>query len=128
MSDYVYLDELVTRDGLYYKKFTNVPFTGSAVGLSRSAVGEVQGQISKGKREGEWLFYDEGGQLEEIINYKAGKREGVSLGYYENGQLARKGNFKDGKEEGETLYYDEKGQLEKTEIWKDDKVIETIDH
>ena len=104
MSDYVYLDELVTRDGLYYKKFTNVPFTGSAVGLSRSAVGEVQGQISKGKREG------------------------VSLGYYENGQLARKGNFKEGKEEGETLYYDEKGQLEKTEIWKDDKVIETIDH
>ena len=41
--------DLVYRDGLYYKKFTDVPFTGEITG-------EVQGSIKNGKKEGEWVF------------------------------------------------------------------------
>jgi len=43
------ITDLLLRDGLYYEKFTDVSFTGNVVG-------EKQGKISKGKRDGEWLF------------------------------------------------------------------------
>ena len=36
-------DDLVEKDGLYYEKFTDKPFTGKVTG-------QQQGKISKGKR------------------------------------------------------------------------------
>ena len=112
-------DELIKRDGLYYEKFKDVPFTGDVVGAKR-------GIIIKGKREGEWLYYHENGQLRFKENYKDGKLEGEWLYYHENGQLRFKRNWKDGKKEGEWLYYHETGQLYLTQIWKDGKLIKTI--
>ena len=88
-------DDLVKKEGLYYEKFTDVPFTGNVTG-------QQQGKIIKGKREGEWIWY------------------------YENGQLQFKSNYKDGKKDGETFWYKENGKLIKTEIYKDGKFIETI--
>ena len=88
-------DDLVERQGLIYEKFMDVPFTGNSIG-------KEQGKISKGKVEGEWLYY------------------------YDNGQLQFKSNYKDGKKDGETFWYKENGKLIKTEIWKDNKLIETI--
>ena len=111
--------DLVKRDGLYYEKFTDVPFTGKVTG-------ERQGKISKGKREGEWLFYYESGQLERKVNYKDGKREGERLNYWDNGQLRSKSNFKDGRKEGERLIYHKNGQLIKKSIYKDGELIKTI--
>ena len=32
LGDTVYWDDLVERDGIYYKKFTDVPFTGEVTG------------------------------------------------------------------------------------------------
>ena len=43
------MDYLVERNNLYYKKFTNVPFTGEISG-------EKNGSFKKGKKDGEWLF------------------------------------------------------------------------
>ena len=85
-------DELIKSniDGLYYEKFTDVPFTGEITG-------KIQGNIVKGKREGEYLTYYENGQLWIKGNFKDGKQEGERLGYYENGQLEFKNNYKDGK-------------------------------
>ena len=136
--------DLVKKEGLYYEKSTNIPFTGNVFGTS-------VGRIIKGKKVGEWLFYrDEDGELKAKYYYKEGrvegeyslywfngqlmskgsfkdtKREGQFLSYQENGKLFSKQNYKDGKLEGEQLWYDEDGQLKKTEIYKDGKLIETI--
>ena len=44
------MDDLVQRDGLYYEKVTDVPFTGDIdEGLERVNVGN-------GKQEGPWVF------------------------------------------------------------------------
>jgi hypothetical protein len=51
-------DDLVRRDGLIYEKFNDVPFTGNVVG-------EIQGKVSQGKREGEWIEYWNNCQLKE---------------------------------------------------------------
>ncbi len=112
-------NDVIKREGLYYEKFTDVPFTGNVTG-------RIQGKISKGKREGEWLFYYESGQLERKVNYKDGKREGERLNYWDNGQLRSKSNFKDGRKEGERLIYHKNGQLIKKSIYKDGELIKTI--
>ena len=49
-------EDLIERTGLYYKKFTNVPFTGEVVGKS-------SGKIKNGKREGLWKIFHENGQF-----------------------------------------------------------------
>ena len=112
-------DDLVKRDGLFYEKFTDMPFTGNVTG-------KKQGKIIEGKPEGEFLTYYESGQLKEKVIYKDGKKEGEGLWYYENGQLEEKVNYKEGEKNGEWLNYYDNGQLVRTRIYKDGKLIETI--
>ena len=92
-------DDLVERDGVYYKKFSDVPFSGKVTEI-------YKGSIKNGKREGAWISYYDNGQLDFKGNYKNGKREGAWISYWSNGQLRYKGNYKNGKEEGEWIDYE----------------------
>ena len=67
MSETVKSEDLVKREGLYYKRFTDVPFSGTVTG-------ESQGKIKKGKRGGSWVTYYDNGQLWGRSNYKDGKK------------------------------------------------------
>ena len=60
------MDGLVEREGLYYEKFTNVPFNGKVTG-------QEQGSFKNGKRNGAWVGYHKNGQLRYEGNYKNGK-------------------------------------------------------
>ena len=82
--------DLVQRDGLFYKKFSEVPFTGKVTGSDK-------GLIKNGKREGEWIGYHRNGQLYSKGNYKNGKKEGEWVEFHDDGQLASKDNYKNGK-------------------------------
>ena len=62
-------DELTKRDGLFYKKFTNAPFTGKITG-------KVQGSSRSGKEHGPYERYYENGQLTEKGIHKDDKRRG----------------------------------------------------
>ena len=97
--------DLVERKGLYYKKFSDVPFSGKVTGLNK-------GLIENGKEEGEWIAYYDNGQLSYKGNYENGKEEGEWIAYYDNGQLDSKGNYKNGKKEGEWIAYWDNGQLD----------------
>ena len=72
-------NELVERDGLFYKKFTDVPFTGEVTGNYRL------GYIKDGKRDGAWVAYWSNGQLRHKGNYKNGKKEGAWVQYNGDG-------------------------------------------
>ena len=113
-SESITMDDLVERNELYYKKFTDNPFTGEISGIEN-------GSFKNGKMNGEWLRYYENGQLNEKVNFKDGKRDGLSETYFENGQLKDKGNYKDGKEEGLWEAYFENGQLFGKANFKDGK-------
>jgi hypothetical protein len=97
-------DDLVERDDVYYKKFSDVPFSGKVTGLGN-------GSIKNGKREGAWIRYYSNGQLYYKGNYKNGKKEGAWIRYYSNGQLYYKGNYKNGKKEGAWISYYSNGLL-----------------
>ena len=70
--------DLVKRDELFYKKFTNIPFTGAVTG-------QYQGKIRNGKFEGPWFEYFKNGQLQEKGAYKNGKRAGTWITYSPEG-------------------------------------------
>ena len=50
------IDDLVERNGFYYKKFTDVPYTGEISGLEN-------GTFRKGKKNGKWITFHKNGQL-----------------------------------------------------------------
>ena len=80
-SETLTMDDLVERNDLYYKKFTNVPFTGEVSGREN-------GKFSNGKKNGEWLSYHKNGQLKDKENYKNGWKDGFWESYYDDGRLS----------------------------------------
>ena len=85
------MDDLVYRDNLYYKKYTDVPFTGKITGE---------------------LLFDAGCQAAFQGSMKNGRKVGSWSEYYENGQLMAKGNYSEyGNIDGEWVYYNYNGTL-----------------
>ena len=120
--------------GLWYKKGSNIPFTGKVVGNPQGALrgGEWNGPFvsfhpngrlkkiatcNRGKLDGEWFLYHENGQVKMKVTYKLGRPVGEQFQYHESGMLIHKGTYKDvppvGSDEFELLY----GKLEvETEV------------
>ena len=66
-------DDLVFREGLWYKKFSDVPFTGTVDETSKGR-GQTHGKIKKGKQVGPWIYYCVNGQLGYKATFKDGKK------------------------------------------------------
>jgi antitoxin component YwqK of YwqJK toxin-antitoxin module len=133
-------DDLVEREGLYYKKFTETPFTGKVSGNEKGRLKNgikegkwfsywdyngalyQKGRYKNGAKEGEWVQYYGFGQLDSKGSYKNGEKEGEWVVYWgTNGSLASKENYKNGKREGESVSYYEDGQLETLSNFRDGK-------
>lgn len=87
------INDLIMRDGLYYKKFTDVPFSGKVTG-------KKQGQLKIGIKEGLWNYYHDNGQLHEKGSYKKNIKDGNWVSYKETGELIYKGSYNQGIKEG----------------------------
>ena len=135
-------DDLVEREGLLYKKFTDVPYTGMITGKSQGSIknGKWDGTVvtydengqllikenyKNGKLNGNWVAYDENGQLWIKQSFKNGKKDGAWVSYFENEKLGVKGNYKNGKKDGVWVAYFSKGNAWKklSGTFKDDVKI-----
>jgi len=107
-------DDLVERDGLFYKKFTDVPFTG-----------EEQKEFENGEKDDPQVSYHDNGQLLEKGTRKNGKKDGPWVRYYKNGQLSFKGTYKEGKRDGPWVSYNKDGTVNPkfTGTYKDSKKV-----
>ena len=78
-------------DGLYYEKFSDVPFTGKTTG-------ENQGSFRNGKKDGPWVKYHDNGQLWSKGIYKDGDRDGSWVWFHDNGTVWKQytGTYKNG--------------------------------
>jgi antitoxin component YwqK of YwqJK toxin-antitoxin module len=112
------LYDLVGREGVFYKRFTDVPFTGKVTGLS-------QGKLKNGKKVGPWVEYHVNRQLSSKGTFKNGKPEGPRVEFWSNGQLLSKGTWKNGKKEGPWVFYHEDGTVWEsyTGTYKDGKKV-----
>ena len=104
VGEEVTIHNLVQREGLYYQKFTDVPFTGQTTG-------QKQGTFKNGKKEGPWVTYYDNGQLEPKGNYKNGKWDGPWIGYRRSGRLYWKGDYKNELKEGPWVFYHKDGTV-----------------
>ncbi|MDB9905335.1 hypothetical protein OAD18_06690 [Oceanospirillaceae bacterium] len=102
-----FFTDLEERDGLYYKKLTDVPFTGKVTGYN------LTGSLKDGKQEGTWIFKWSKDQIWYKGNRKNGKRVGTWVYYHDNGQLWEKGNYKNGKKHGAWVAYLKDGTIHK---------------
>jgi antitoxin component YwqK of YwqJK toxin-antitoxin module len=100
----VKLEDLVITNGLHYKKFTDVPFTGKVTG-------KTQGSFKDGKEHGPSVSYHDNGRIKEKGTYKDGKKDGPWVTYHDNGQLWFKGTVKDGKPDGPWVNYNKDGTV-----------------
>ena len=87
------IEDLVERNGLYYKKFTDVLFTGKISGI-------YKGKMKNGQLVGLWELYYENGQLRGKGTFKDGKLDGLWVDYWSNGNVMGKTIFTDGVEQG----------------------------
>ena len=112
------MDDLVITSGLYYKKFTDVPFTGKITG-------KEQGELRNGVKQGLWSSYNKKAQLLDKGSYSNGVEEGFWSYYYDNGQVAAKGKYKNGHWEGTWISFHPTGMLSKEETgtYKDGKKV-----
>ena len=115
LGEEITIDDLVKREGIYYTKFSDVPFTGKVTGKS-------QGTFRHGKKDGPWVGYWANGQLWVKETFKDGILDGPWVLYYDNGQLLAKGDYKNGGKEGTWVSYWVNGQLmEKTNFKNGEK-------
>ena len=108
------MDDLVKREGLYYKKFTDVPFTG------KTDEGRFQRSFQHGKYHGPYEYYHGNGQLWIRGTYENGKNEGPSEGYYDTGQLMVRGNHKNNIKDGSWERYFDDGRIQYKGKYKND--------
>ena len=120
----VELEDLTEREGLYYKKFTDAPFSGKVEDYE--------------KRVGKWTFYYRGrynaGDLRAKGNYKNGKKNGVWFYYHEFGYKTAEGKYVNGLREGfwreccikEGFYKNNKKDGEWKEYWVNNSFDEKI--
>ena len=102
-------DDLLERDGLYYEKFSDTPFTGKFIEYHEDGYLWMTSSFKNGLQEGESVLYHPNGQVQSKGIYKNGEREGEWIFYHSNGQLVFKGSYKDGKKEGEWFRYNSDG-------------------
>ena len=106
------LDDLIERDGLYYEKFTDKPFTGKVTGIK-------QGKIRKGIKKGKWKEYWESGILKESYTIKRGNYDSEYIEYTNDGKLKMKALWEEGKlDSGEGLiYFDGPDDITMDQMW-----------
>jgi len=86
LSDTVSKDDLVFRNKLFFKKLSDVPFTGRVKGV-------WEGELQVGKREGIWREYFITGELWKKGSYQDGYKVGIWEQYSQKGVLISKDSF-----------------------------------
>ena len=143
-------DEMLTeRDGVWYTKDTNKPYSGPVFILFKNGQKFSEGTLKYGEPEGKWtMWYENGqkrtertlkgvdddgepivdgkttvwyenGQKKKEVTYKDGIGDGLWTLWYENGQKKAEGTYWDGEEEGKWITWYENGQKMTEGTFKD---------
>ena len=118
-----YEETLNERDGVFYTKDTNKPYSGSVFSLDDRGRNKIESNLENGKmityKELEWY---ENGQKKFEKTFKNGKWDGLVTEWYENGQMSYELTYKNGIFSGEGTYYHRDGTKIKPIIF-DNEII-----
>jgi len=88
----------------------------SMINYSPAAAKKSEGLYIDNKKEGEWRYYNDYGDLETRENFYSGNLYGVTANYYSNGKLKDSTNYTDGEKDGYYASYFINGQMD-TQGW-----------
>ena len=98
-SESINQDLLNKKDGVFYTKDTNEPYSGT-----------VFSSYENGNKESEWMLKD-------------GRLDGLYTLWYKSGRKWLQNTYKDGKLDGLSIYWDRKEQLDTKRTYKDGELI-----
>ena len=121
------LDEVVKREDTFYKKFSNIPFSGHVESYHPNGQLKIIGDFSDGKKVGKWVEYYMSGVKKSEGRFVNGKKDGAWAHYFLNTNIKEKQLFIDGKKDGLWEKFNVHGTLVQTESYQNGKwIITTI--
>ena len=104
---YVDLEE---KEGLFYNKNSNNPYTGNTFTLDEDGLKYFEGNLIDGLMDGLWIWYYKNGNKESQRNYKNGELEGVKTEWYESGNKKSEVKYDNGYRDGLDIVWHNNGQ------------------
>ena len=107
-----YYKNLVEKDGLFYKKGSDEPYSGSVEGSQI-------GLMVEGKREKEWKEFYPDGNIKREVAFKNGVQHGLGSSYFSDGKLLMRGNLINGLQVGVWKKFYPNGNVEVKQTFKE---------
>ena len=123
----IQMDEVVKRDDTFYRKFSNIPFSGHIESYHPNGQLKIIGDFSSGKKVGNWIEYYLSGIKKSEGQFTNGKKDGLWVYYFLNANIKEKQFFIDGHKDGLWEKFDVRGTVVQTESYQNGKwIITTI--
>ena len=123
----IQIDEIVKRDDTFYRKFSNIPFSGQIESYHPNGQLKIIGDLSDGKKVGNWIEYYLSGVKKSEGQFANGKKHGPWVYYFLNATIKEKQFFIDGHKDGLWEKFDVHGTVVQTESYQNGKwIITTI--
>ena len=123
----IQIDEIVKRDDTFYRKFSNVPFSGRIESYHPNGQLKIVGDLLDGKKVGNWIEYYLSGIKKSEGQFANGKKDGSWVYYFLNANIKEKQFFIDGHKDGLWEKFDVHGTVVQTESYQNGKwIITTI--
>ena len=123
----IQMDEIVKRDETFYRKFSNIPFSGHIESYHPNGQLKIIGDLSDGKKVGNWIEYYLSGIKKSEGQFANGKKDGPWVYYFLNANIKEKQFFIDGHKDGLWEKFDLHGTVVQTESYQNGKwIITTI--
>ena len=123
----IQMDEIVKRDETFYRKFSNIPFSGHIESYHPNGQLKIIGDLLDGKKVGNWIEYYLSGIKKSEGQFANGKKDGPWVYYFLNATIKEKQFFIDGHKDGLWEKFDVNGTVVQTESYQNGKwIITTI--
>ena len=123
----IQMDEIVKRDDTFYRKFSNIPFSGRIESYHPNGQLKIIGALLDGKKVGNWIEYYLSGIKKSEGQFANGKKDGPWVLYFLNANIKEKQFFIDGHKDGLWEKFDVHGTVVQTESYQNGKwIITTI--
>ena len=126
-TDSIQMSEVVKRDNTYYRKFSNIPFSGHIESYHPNGQLKIIGAFSNGKKVGNWVEYYMSGIKKSEGQFANGKKDGAWVHYFLNASIKETQLFTEGTKDGLWEKFDVHGTVIQTESYQNGKwIITTI--
>ena len=123
----IQIDEVVNRNNTFYRKFSNIPFSGHIESYHPNGQLKIIGDLSNGKKVGNWVEYYMSGIKKSEGQFTNGKKDGAWVHYFLNASIKETQLFTGGTKDGLWKKFDVHGTVIQTESYQNGKwIITTI--